>query len=233
MGCGAGVLGTLVVILGVVIYALVSSFLNRLFISARFGNESAGAVFSLFFTGLTVAFLLYEAIFIFGQIKLSQERSSKDNEKKLKKIYIIVFAVCVTLSLAFAVFSANTFTELRSDSISKVCFTTTKEYRWDTRNDVYGYTFSCDENGGIAFSVKMKDGEIIEVLGGVNSLSDAFKQEYNTDSVNLLSYAAHLSDQLDNSEYIIDKKIIGVEFMEQHFKENNPEIWAEICKIID
>lgn len=232
MGCGTGILGTLVVILGVVVYAFISTMLNRLFTAARFGDESAGAVFGLFLTGLTVAFVLYEAIFIFGQIKLSQENSSGD-KNNLKKIYVIVFAGCVALSLAFAVFSANTFTELRSDSISKVCFTTTKEYRWDDRNDVYGYTFACDETGGLAFSIKMKDGETIEVLGGVNSLSNGFKHEFKTDKVNLLSYAAHLSQEFDNSEYIIDKKIIGVEFMEQSYKEKSPEIWAEIIKIID
>ena len=232
-GCASGILGTLAVIGAVIVYVLISSLINRLLIGVRFGSETAGAVFSLYTIGISVAFVLYEAVFIFGQIKLSQESSLNGDSGKTKKWFKFAVIAVIALSLVFAVFSANTFTELREDSISKVCFTTQKEYRWDERNDVLRYSFSCEEDGSLTFNIKMKDGEQIELFGGVSSLSDAFKIQYNTATVSLLSYAAHLSEEFDSSEFIIEKNVTGIEYMEAVYKDSNPVIWAEIQRIID
>ena len=139
----SGMLGTLFVLLGVVGYAIISILLNRLFIGIRFDGEVAGAIMTLYITGIIAAFVLYEAIFITWLIKLSREETREgDKDGSMKRLLRIVAAVCISLSVLVAVVSANTFTELREDSINKVCFVTTKSYTWnESRNDVRSYSF--------------------------------------------------------------------------------------------
>ena len=233
-GCASGILGTLFVILGVAAYAILSSLLNRLFIGSRFGDGVACALLPLSLTGITVAFALYEVIFIVWQVKLSQIASQNGDGGKIVKIFKIVTVACISASLLFAIFSANTYTELREDSISKVCFVTTREYEWADKSDVMRYSFTCDEEGGLTFKITMKDGEVIDLFGSVTSLSDSFKEKFNTDKVNLLAYAAHLSEQFDNSGFIIEKNVseASVKNAESYYKEKYPEIWEQIEIII-
>ena len=234
----SGMLGTLFVILGVVGYAIISILLNRLFIGIRFDGEVAGAIMTMYVTGIIGAFVLYEAIFITWLIKLSREETREgDTDGSMKRLLRIVFAVCIALSLLLAVFSANTFTELREDSINKVCFVTTKEYKWnDSRNDVLRYSFACDETGGITFSVTMKDGEVIDVLGGVNSISDDFREKYDADKVGLFKYAADLSEQFKSSGYLIEARITeaSIENAKKAYGENEDTalLWEQIERII-
>lgn len=233
-GCASGILGTLCVILGVVAYALISSLLNRLFVGIRLGDSVACALLGTALTGITVAFVLYEIIFIMWQVKLSQIASNNNNGARFSKIFKIVTVACISVSLLFAIFGANTYTELREDSISKVCFVTTKEYKWNEKNDVLRYSFSCDESGGLTFKITMKNGEVIELLGSVTSQSDSFKEKFSTDKVNLLAYAAHLSEQFDNSGFIIEKNVseASIKNAESFYKEKYPEIWEQIEIII-
>ncbi|MBR4032132.1 MAG: hypothetical protein IKJ07_05280 [Clostridia bacterium] len=233
-GCASGILGTLGVVLGVAVYAIISSLLNRLFVGIRFGDGVACALLPMTLTGLTIAFVLYEVIFIVWQVKLSQIASKNGDSSKIDKIFKFVTVGCISASLLFSIFAANTYTELREDSISKVCFVTTKEYKWNEKNDVMRYSFACDEEGGLTFKITMKDGEVIELLGSVTSLSDSFKEKFSTDKVNLLAYAAHLSEQFDNSGFIIEKNVseASIKNAESVYKEKHPEIWEQIEIII-
>ena len=234
----SGMLGTFFVLLGVLGYSIISIFLNRLFIGMRFEGEVAGAIMTMYLTGIVVAFVLYEAIFITWLIKISREDTREgDMNGSMKKLLRIVAAVCVSLSVLLAVVSANTFTELREDSINKVCFVTTKSYIWnESRNDVRSYSFVCDENGGITFSVTMKDGETVELLGGVNSISDGFREKYDADKVGLFKYAADLVEQFESSGYIIEARITesSIENAKKTYAENEDTalLWEEIERII-
>ena len=221
------------VIAGVAVYAIVASLMNRIFFGIR-ENGIACGLYTLTFTGITVAFLLYEVVFIIWQVKGTKDASRQNEEiVKLTKISRLSLILAICLSLLFSVFCANTYTLCREDSISKVCFVTTKEYRWDERGDVLRYTFSCDEQGGLTFNITMKDGEVIELLGTQNSITEGFRVKFNASKVNLLSYAAHLADSFDESEFLIEKSIRGKEHMESFYKESRPEVWAEIVKIIE
>lgn len=223
----------MLVILGVVAYAIISSLISGVLIRSRFGSEVSCAVLSLTTVGLGVAFILYEIAFIMWQVKLSKESSKNGDEGgKMAKLFRLILVAAICLSLLFALVSANTFTRLDEDSISTVCFVTTKEYRWDSHNDVLRYTFACDANGGLTYSVMMKDGKVIDILGAQTSLSDSFREKYDTGRVNLLKYVADISEQFDESEFIIEKKIIGAEFMEKFYKTEGSEIWAQIERII-
>jgi len=232
-GCISGILGTLVVVAGIIAYAIIASLVNRLVIGWRLGNSVACALMTNTFTGMTVAFILYEAIFIVWQVKLSKAAAGVPDEKgTMAKIFRWVFIGCVSLSLILSFVFANTYTELREDSIAKVTFVTTKEYNWEEDNVVSRYTFACDAEGGLTFKVSMKDGETIDILGVVSSLTPEFKEKYNTDKVNLMAYAAHLSEEFDTSEFIIEKRVNGIEYMEKHYKESSPELWEQIYRII-
>ena len=242
MGCGAGILGTLLVLVGVVIHALISTLIYRVFINARFGNSVACALLTLTYTGFAVSFVLYEVIFIVWQVRTSQKAANKSSytvngKKPLDKIVLWVMIGCILLSLLFSVFAANTFTELREDSISKVCFVTTKEYRWDNRCDVLRYKFTCDQSGGLNFTITMKDGEVIELLGTPSSHSDAFAEKYRTSEVNLLSYIADLTDAFDSSEFIIERSVnsVTIENAKAIYAndENHALVWEQIQRIIE
>ena len=231
-GCISGVIGTLFVVLGVAAYAVVSSLFNRVCVSLAHGDTVACALMTRWLTGVGIAFILYEAIFILWQFDLLKKNKASENNPKSKKMLLIIASLCIAASLLVGVVLANTYVDCREDSISNVCFVTTKEYRWDTRNDILRYSLSCDENGGLSFKITMKDGNTVDLFGHVTSISDGFREKYNADKVSLLSYAAYLSEQLDNSGFVIEKEISGVEYMTKAYKDNNPEIWAELEKII-
>ena len=223
-GCLSWILGTVLVIVGVVVYAIVSSLINRWLIGARFGQDAACALLPLAIPGLTVAFVLYEAIFIVRLIK----SGNKQDDAKAKRIANVVTIAAICLSLLFAVFSANTFTQLDNSSISKVCFVQTKQYVWDQRCDVQRYSVSCSSEGALSYVITMKDGETVELWNSVNSCSSEFLEKYG----DIYGYAAYLSEQFDNSEFIIEKRVTGVEFMEKFYKTDKPEVWASLEKII-
>lgn len=229
VGCFSGILGTVFVILGVVGYLIVSSYLNKIFIGARFGGNAAVALLSLTMPGLTVAFVLYEAIFIVSQVRLHKKAEGKDDGGKIDRIYRLVFIGCICLSLLFAIFSANTFTECDEDSISKVCFVTTKEYRWDESNDITSYTLGCDANGNLTFKINVRGDGQIELFDAANSCSESFIEKYG----GMEGYAAYLSEQFDTCDYIIEKNIVGIEYMEKYYKEDYPEIWVHLETIIN
>ena len=79
----------------------------------------------------------------------------------------------------------------------------------------------------------MKDGNVISILGVQTTISDSFREKYETEQVNLLKSVADISDQFDNCDFIIEKKIIGQEYMEQYYKTDGSDIWAQIERIID
>ena len=229
-GCFSGVIGTVFVVLGVGAYAVISSLFNRAFVGEAFGNTVACGLMTKWLTGVGIAFILYEAIFILWEFDLLKKTKSNFDEKKGKRILLEIALICICASLLIGVVFANTYIECREDSISKVCFAPTKEYRWDTRCDVLRYSLSCDQNGSLTFNITMKDGEVGELLGNVTSVSESFNNKYSTDKVNLLSYAAYLSEEFEASEFIIEKSISGKEYMEKFY--NNSER-AEIWKCLE
>ena len=221
-GCMSGFLGTVYVLLGVVGYAIISLLLNRIFTSDQ--GESSCHVMTFYGTGIAIAFFLYEIIFIVWQIKLSVIAQGKGDPARFTKILKIVAAASISLSLIFAIIGANTYTLCKNDKISKVCFVTTNEYTW---NNVSRFILSCNENGTLEYTVRMKDGEAIEIFNTVNTCSDEFLEEHKS----LSGYAAYLTNEFRNSGFIIEEQIIGEEYMEKFFKEKT-DVWENLQIII-
>ena len=233
-GCLSGILGTFFVVIGVVAYAVISSLFNRIFVGEAFGDTVACGLMTNWLVGVGIAFILYEAVFILWEFDLIKKTKSTFDDKKSKKLLLMIALICICASLLVGVVCANTYVDCREDSISKVCFVTTKEYRWDTKCDVLRYALICDANGSLTFNITMKDGEVIELLGNVTSVSSSFGEKYNTGTVNLLSYASTLSEQFDNSGFIIEKTVSGTEYMNEFYNNSErAEIWAYLEKIIN
>lgn len=236
IGCGSAILGTLVVIGALIIYGIISLLLCRVFVSARFGDGVGGALMTFWLSSVGIAFVLFEIAFAVWQVKLAMVASGKADENKMRRIFRITLVSAIALSFILAIFSANTFTELKNDSISKVCFVTTEEYRWDKDdNDVSSYSFECDENGSVSFTVTMKGNKVISILDAVNSLSESFKKEHT----NGLGYAAHLTESFkENGLNTIEAKISDstVENAKKHYRDSENEAqkitWTMIERIL-
>lgn len=226
LGCLGAALGTLVVIICVVIYAVLSSLICNVTVSAKLGDEIACALLPFSMTIIVISFVLFEAIFI--SYELAKIRKNNSDGAKMKKLFRIVTPICIALSLLLAIFHANTYTKLNENSVSKVCFTEYKSYSWDERNDVMRYTLACDASGNLTYTLTMKDGKKIELFGSVNSCSDAFIEKHE----NLYGYAAYLCKTFKNSDYIIESRIMGEEYMEKLYKNSHPDIWKYLEQII-
>lgn len=221
-GCGSWIFGTLLVLVGVVAYVLLLGLLNRICAGIRLGDSVACELLTFSVTGTVIAFIIYEIIFITWQIKL--DNVGGESENKTKQLFRTVLVVGICLSLLMAIVSANTCTELREDSFSKVCFVEYKSYRVE---NVYRYTLSCDANGNLSYTLTMRDGEKIELFDNVNSCSNEFVEKHSS----LYGYAAYISEKLENSELIVERKIVGVEYMEKYYSENE-EIWQALQRMI-
>ncbi len=226
IGCLGAILGTLVVVVCVVIYAVLSSLICNVTVSARLGGEIACALLPLSMTVIVISFVLFEVIFI--AYELAKIKGNDADGAAMKKLFRIVTPICIGLSLLLAVFHANTYTKLTEDSVSKVCFTEYKSYSWSERNDVMRYTLACDADGNLTYTLTMKDSEKIELFSSVNSCSDEFIEKHE----NLYGYAAYLTEEFNKGEYIIEGKVIGEEHMEKHYKDLQPKIWKHLETII-
>lgn len=227
IGCFTAILGTVVVLLCTVIYAVISSLICNFTISTRFGQEIACALLPISFTVISISFVLYEIIFI--SYELTKVKKDAPDGASIKKAFRLLAPVCITISLIMSVVSANTYTKLGEDSIEKICFAKYESYSWNERSDVMRYTLACTPEGNLTYTLTMKDGEKIELFGSVNSCSDKFIEKYE----NLYGYAAYLCETFKDSEYIIEGKIIGEEYMESLYKESNPDIWKYLEQMIN
>ncbi len=221
-GCLSGILGTLLVVAGVILYAVISSLINNLLISMRFGDKTACALLSLSISGIGVAFVLYEVIFVAWQVKLG--KTGSDGEAKFNKLFKLIAIACVCASLLFAIVSASTYTKLSDTSVSKVFFIEYESY--DIEEDVARCTLSCDSSGRLSYVITMKDNEKFELLGTVNSCGSGFVEKYE----NLYGYAAYISEGLLSRG--LPTRIVGEKYMEEGYKDSHPEVWKYLEKII-
>lgn len=221
-GCVSGILGTLAVILGVVLYALLSSFLCGVFVGARFPDKPVCALLTFLIPSIGIAFVILEVIFVAWQIKLSKKGG--DGEQKFKRIFKIVTLSCISALLLLWVVSANTYTKLDDSTISRVCFIDYKSY--DIDEDISRCTLSCSAEGELSYTVTMKDGEKIEFFNSVNAFAGGFQEKYE----NLFGYASYISEKLSYDGF--PTRIVGEKYMEKYYKEDHAEVWKYLEAMI-
>ena len=221
-GCLYGVVGTLLVLVGVLLYTLFSSLVNNLFFSMRYGDGEECVLLPYSYGGIIVAFVLLEVIFISWQLKINCKGS--DNEKKFNRIFKIVLTVFLSLIVAVPLFTANTYVKINSESISKNCFVEYKTY--NVEEDIERCTLSCTQDGQLTFVITMNDGEKIELFGSVNSCGKGFIEEHE----NLYGYAANLSERLSRNG--LETSVHGEEYMKKIYKDTNSDVWKHLERII-
>ena len=234
-------IGTVGAIAFTVVYAIIMSVVARLFFSVRFGDEVVFALLENTTTFIIAAFIIFEVVFfVWLFTSMAKEKNDKQDGKllggksiegnKKQKLTLtkpakLAGLAAIVILIGMVIFNASVYTEVSKDSIKQKAFVTTKEYTWD---EVYRYSLSCDESATLKFTVQMNDGKSFEMFATSNSCSDKFLEEFG----DMLTYAGYLSDTLDAGERKVLKDIIGLEYMEQYFKENN-EAWAKINRIIE
>ncbi len=235
------IIGTVASIVLTVIYTLLMNLTASLSFAAFAPDAPVIALrehTTIFIIG---AFLVFEVIFfIYLFSAMAKEKSDKqdgvllggrsiDDKKKskitLSKTTKIAGIVGIALLVGMLAFNAGVYTEVSKDSIKKKTFITTQEYTWD---DVYRYTFSCDENAELKYSVQMTDGKSFQILVSSNSCSEEFTEEFG----DVLTFAYYLSCEFESSDRQIIKDIVGLEYMEQYYKSNETN-WSKIEKIIN
>ncbi len=204
------------------LFAFLSSLLNKLFFNLRYGEGEECVLLPLSFGGIVVAFILLEIIFIAWQLHTT--KSGTDEEKKSKRIFKIIVIACLSLILLVPVFTSNTFTRVNSEYISKNCFFEYKSYNVET--DVERCTLSCTQDGNLAYVITMSDGEKIEIFGNVNSCGKEFIKKHE----NMYGYAANLSQKLSRRGLVTS--VIGEEHIKRIYQETDSEIWKHLEKII-
>lgn len=226
--------GTLGSIILTLVYMLIMSLTSRFAFSLRFGDEAVFAIMGNQKTYILMAFVIIEIVFFVWLFSsMSQEQNSRLYPKKEEKKKGIVItkaakfsAVCAGIMLIFMLV-ANVFiyTEFSKESIKEKVFFSTEEYTWD---EIYFYTLSCDENANLTFSIETNDKTVYEIFKSGNSCSDKFTEEFG----DMLSYAAYLSDTLDNRGEMVVKKIEGQEYLEK-FYSSDENVWSKVQRIIE
>ena len=233
LGCGTGIFGTLLVVVAVVVFAIISSLINRLFAYIGFGTEAAGGLYPLSQITILVAFIAFEAVFILWLFKGAKNATGDREEiKKLAKLTKIVTVIAIVVPLLFSVVSANVYTKCSEKSISKVVFATTKEYRWDDRCDVLCYNLTIDNEGNTGFTVMMNDGEVVDLFKNTNSCSASFKEKFESDKSGLWGYASYLAKDFATSCYLIEGRITGYEYLEK-VEQSYPDIYPYVKEIAE
>ncbi len=235
------IIGTAASILLTVIYALLLNLTARLSFSAFAPDAPVIVLRENTMAFIAVAFFIFEIIFFVCLFSsMAKEKSDKqdgvllggksiDGNKKTKlsltKTTKIAGIAGLLILVGMLVFNAGVYTEVSKDSIKKKVFVTTNEYTWD---DVYRYTFSCDENATLKYTVQMDDGKSFQILVSSNSCSEEFTEEFG----DVLTFAYYLSCEFESSDRQIIKDIVGLEYMEQYYKSNEAN-WSKIEKIIN
>ncbi len=221
-GCFSAILGTLAIIAAVAVYAVLSSLLNNLVITLRLGDKNECALLSLSLIGVFIAFVLFDIIFIVWQWRLAKKGS--EGYAKTDRLFKIVLAVCLSAVVIFPFISANTYTSLSEDRISKVFFAEYKSYDIDT--DISRCTLACTSDGALSYTLTMSDGERIELFGSVSSCGDGFVERYE----NLYGYASEITEGL--RERGITPRIIGEQYMQDGYRDSHPEVWKYLEQMI-
>lgn len=235
------IIGTVASIVLTVIYTLLLNLTASLSFKAIAPNIAVIALREHTTLFIIAAFLIFEVIFFIYLFSImAKEKSDKQdgvlldgnsiNNKKNHKITLtkttkIAGVLGIVLLVGMLVFNAGVYTEVSKDSIKTKVFITTQEYTWD---EVYRYTFSCDENAELKYTVQMTDGKSFQILVSSNSCSEEFTQEFG----DVLTFAYYLSNEFENSDKQIIKDIVGLEYMEQYYKSNEAN-WSKIEKIIN
>ena len=233
-GCLFLIIGCFATILATALFVLTVSKATGAIIESRHGDEAAYALLSLTIPCYTIAFILFNAILALWYIAPTEEEVRAQNkglspmlgQKEARAMsagtkWLITAVILVAVVLTGAV-AANTYRLVTPHGVSSYFFVETKSYEW---KQVSAYTIDCDSDDGLSVTFTMRDGSQYEILQGVNSATEAFKEQYTS--------VTHFAADVDE-EMVALQVPRNVRHMERavNFYKDYSELWPYVSKII-
>lgn len=233
-GCLFLIIGCFATILATALFVLIVSKTTGAIIESRHGSEAAYALLSLTVPCYTIAFVLFNAILALWYIAPTEEEIRAQNkglspmlgQKEARAMstgtkWLITAVILVGVVITGAV-AANTYRLVTPHGVSSYFFVETKSYEW---KQVSAYTIDCDSEDGLSVTFTMRDGSRYEILQGVNSATEAFKEQYTS--------VTHFAADIDEKMVALQVPR-NVRHMEKavNFYKGYTELWPYVSKII-
>ena len=224
------VLGTLCVIIGILLYILISTRLTGMLVQGAHGDSVAYALLPLSYPCILVVFILLEAILFIRYIPSEEDyqksrpfsakpvAGEKKNMPTKKKLNILTAALAVAVLLCTVV-SANTYTVVSEDGITPHFFVDTAHYGWDR---VSSYKVDCDSSKGLSVTFTMDDGNSFEVLQNPTSSTASFTEKYDTPLAMLVDIDAYLRERS------IPNNAAHIETARAFYEDEFPSLWKYV-----
>ncbi len=201
-GCLFLILGSLLALLGTVVYILLVTYLTRIVIEARHGEETGYAIMTLVKGSWGVVMLFFYgilALWYMAPTEAEVERQNRQfavspgghNQQPVKamprRVLWLVTGGLLLGVVATGAVTLNTYKLVTEDGVRTYCLVETGRYEWA---DVTAYSVNCDNSEGLSLTFSFKGGKQIEILRGVNTYTSAFRAKAY-DSV------THFASELD------------------------------------
>jgi len=223
-GCAYGIIGTIIVILGVVAaYAIIAS-LSNLFSNIRLGNVPFAVNMGGYILFLIIIFVLFEVMFMMLQPDgiMSGRGETEETQKRNRLIAKIVSIVCGAAAVFVIFMAANWFTGWTDEGIKDYKLIKADEFKFEEAESARVYYGT----GGLGFSVTSKDGKTYELFSGVSAFNDRFEQDFE----NQYNYAVYVKNKLDSLG--IPVKIQDAERLRNAYEVNYPTTWVYIEQLL-
>lgn len=233
-GCLFLIVGCFATILATALFVWLVSLITGAIIESRHGDEAAYALMSLTIPCYTVAFVLFNAILALWYIAPTEEEVRAQNkglspmlgQKEARAMsvgtkWLITAVILIGAVLAGAV-AANTYRLVTPHGVSSYFFVETKSYEW---RQVSAYTIDCDSEDGLSVTFTMRDGKQYEILQGVNSATDKFKEQYTS----VTHFAADIDEEMVALQ--VPRNVRHIEKAVKFYK-GYEGLWPYVSKII-
>ncbi|MBQ3507294.1 MAG: hypothetical protein IJA91_01985 [Clostridia bacterium] len=233
-GCLFLIVGCFATILATALFVWLVSLITGAIIESLHGDEAAYALMSLTIPCYTVAFVLFNAILALWYIAPTEEEVRAQNkglspmlgQKEARAMsvgtkWLITAVILIGAVLAGAV-AANTYRLVTPHGVSSYFFVETKSYEW---RQVSAYTIDCDSEDGLSVTFTMRDGKQYEILQGVNSATDKFKEQYTS----VTHFAADIDEEMVALQ--VPRNVRHIEKAVKFYK-GYEGLWPYVSKII-
>lgn len=234
-GCLFLILGSILALVATLLFILVVSWLTGVVIQNRHGDEAAYALMTIVKPCYGVAMLLFYGILTIWYISPSQEEVEKQNRSLARSnqpaaealsrrtLWLITGGLLAGVLVTGAI-CVNTYRLVTPDGIRTYFFAETGRYEW---RQVSAYTVDCDKDDGLSLTFTMRDGKKFEIMQGVNSATDKFKENYES----VTHFAATTRDEMDALQ--VPGNVKHYDTAVDFYRGNYDTLWPYIAKLID
>ena len=234
-GCLFLIVGSVLALIATGLYVLAVSLLTGAVIEARHGGEVAYALMKSVTPSYGVVMLCFYGILAIWYFTPTEEEKKKQaaglapmlNEKQRdegvskKTLWLITGGLLAAVLVTGAV-AVNNYRLVTEDGIREYFFVETKSYEW---KQVTSYTVDCEnDDDGLSVTFTMRDGKQYEILQGVNSATDTFKEKYTS--------VTHFAYELDlrMTDLQVPRNVRHVERAVKLYRDH--ALWPYVSKLI-